>query len=111
VDILTGNAAPAALVSRTLARAIARSVQQFPEMVAHSRTEMHYVKGARMEVTFDLATERPSERAPGRSESPYLCRVSIEDDRGKTWVAELRGWCPAEQRGASALLQRLTGRG
>jgi hypothetical protein len=111
VDILSGQAAPAALVSRVLARAVDRSVQQFPELIVHSRTELRYVTGARMELSFDLATERPVGGAPGRTESPYLCRVCIDDDRGKTWVAELRGWSIAEQRTAGTLLHRLVGRG
>jgi hypothetical protein len=111
VDILSGETTPTALVSRVLARAVARSVQTFPELIAHSGTELRYVTGARMELAFDLATERPAEGTPGRSESPYLCRVSIDDDRGKTWVAELRGWSVAEQRTAGALLHRLVGRG
>jgi hypothetical protein len=107
VDIFTGQARPEALVGRPLARALERYVREFPDLVAGSRTEMKYVKGARMELSFDLATERPSAGSPGRSESPYVCRVSIDDDRGKTWVAELQGWCAPEQR---SLLHRLAGR-
>jgi hypothetical protein len=110
VDIFTGEAKPEALVSRTLARALERYVREFPELVAGARTDMQFVKGARMELTFDLATERPMEGAPGRLESPYLCTVSIDDDRGKTWTAELRGWCAPELRSSSGFFGRLTGR-
>ena len=69
---------------------------------------MQVIRGARMELTFDLATERPVEGAADRRESPFLCRVAIEDDRGKTWIAELRGWCAPEERGG--LLARAVGR-
>jgi hypothetical protein len=108
VDIVSGRASPESLVGRSLARVLDRHVREFPQLVARSHTDMKYVKGARMELSFDLATQRPSAGAPGRSESPYVCRVSIDDDRGKTWVAELRGWCAPEQR-AGGLLHRLAG--
>ena len=107
IDIFTGAASPETLVDRPLARVLERYVREFPELVTGSQTDMKYVKGARMELSFDLATERPSTSAPGRSETPFVCRVSIDDDRGKTWVAELQGWCAPEPRG---LLSRLAAR-
>ncbi len=45
-----------------------------------------------MSVTFELSKRRPVRLAPELEESPYVCRVQIEDDRGKTWSAELRDW-------------------
>jgi len=45
-----------------------------------------------MTIAFDLKTEREARYAPGEMESPYVCRVEIEDDRGKVWVSELRHW-------------------
>jgi hypothetical protein len=45
-----------------------------------------------MSIAFDLATQRPYRHAPEYLESPYVCRVEIEDDRGKLWAAELRDW-------------------
>jgi hypothetical protein len=92
LDIVTGEARPDALVSRSLRRALDRYSQGFPELVAGHHSAMAYVRGARMELSFDLAVERPSATTPGQVESPFLCRVSIDDDRGKTWVAELQGW-------------------
>jgi hypothetical protein len=92
VDIVTGEARPDALVSRSLRRVLDRHAREFPELVAGHHSQMAYVRGARMELSFDLAVERPSARLPDQIESPFLCRVSIEDDRGKTWVAELHGW-------------------
>ena len=109
LDILTGEATPQMLVTRSLARILDRYVHGFPELVAGGHSDMQYIRGARMELTFDLATERPVEGAADRRESPFLCRVAIQDDRGKTWIAELRGWCaPEEERGG--LLARAVGR-
>ena len=109
LDILTGEATPAALVSRSLARVLDRHVRGFPDLVAGGHSDMEHIRGARMELTFDLATERPVEGAANQRESPFLCRVAIQDDRGKTWIAELGGWCaPEVDRGG--LLARAVGR-
>ena len=110
LDILTGEAGPPALLSPTLARALERYVREFPDLVAGSHTEMQFVKGARMALTFDLSADRPMAAGTGRLESPYVCTVSIDDDRGKTWVAELQGWCAPELRMAARLFSRLMGR-
>ena len=59
------------------------------------------------ELIFDLATERAVLGAGDQRESPFLCRVAIDDDRGKTWIAELRGWCAPERPG---LFARAAGR-
>jgi hypothetical protein len=107
LDILTGEATPGALVSSSLAPVLERHVRGFPALVAGGHSDKQHVRAARMELTFDLATERQVEGAPDKRESPFLCRVAIQDDRGKTWIAELRGWCvPVERTG---LLARLRG--
>ena len=109
LDILTGEATPQMLVTRSLARILDRYVRGFPDLVAGGHSDMQLIRGARMELTFDLANERPVEGVADQRESPFLCRVAIQDDRGKTWIAELRGWCvPEVERGG--LLARAVGR-
>jgi hypothetical protein len=110
VDLITGEAKPDALVTRSLARAMARYADGFPALVAGHGSDMQYVKAARLQIAFDLPGERPAEDAPGRKESPYAIRVEIDDDRGKTWHAELHGWCSAGRTRAGILL-RQTGLG
>jgi hypothetical protein len=102
LDILTGAATPEVLVNRSLARTLERHVHGFPDLVAGGHTDMQYIRGARMELTFDLVTERPVEGAANLRESPFLCRVEIDDDKGKTWIAELSGWCAPERGGIFA---------
>ena len=109
LDILTGEATPQVLVSRSLARVLERYVRGFPELVAGGHSDMQFIRGARMELTFDLATERPVEGAADQRKSPFLCRVVIQDDRGKTWIAELSGWC-APEAARGGLLARAAGR-
>jgi hypothetical protein len=109
LDILTGDTTPAALVSRSLARVLDRHVRGFPDLVSGGHSDMEHVRGARMELTFDLGAGRPVEGDAHQQEWPFLCRVAIDDDRGKTWIAELRGWCaPEGERGG--LLARAMGR-
>ena len=102
LDILTGEATPQMLVTRSLARILDRYVRGFPDLVAGGHSDMQYIRGARMELAFDLATERPVEGAASLRESPFLCRVEIDDDKGKTWIAELSGWCAPERGGIFA---------
>jgi hypothetical protein len=109
LDILTGAATPDVLVSRSLARVLDRHVHGFPDLVSGGHSEMQYVRGARMELTFDLAADRPVEGDAHHREWPFSCRVAIDDDRGKTWVAELKGWC-VPQLERVGLFARLTGR-
>jgi hypothetical protein len=109
VDVLTGEARPEALVTKQLASALTRYADGFADLVAGHHCDMQFVKAARMDVTFDLAVERAAEEAPGRTESPFVIRVEIDDDRGKTWHAELSGWCAAG-RTRAGLLARLIGR-
>ena len=92
VDILTGSASPPALLRGEIDRSVRRYCEWFPKLVASHKSEMRFIRAARMSVTFELSKRRPVRHAPGLEESPYVCRVQIEDDRGKTWSAELQGW-------------------
>jgi len=116
VDILSGRAAPAALLTPTIAAAVARYVDWFPQLVASHRTELRFIRSAGMEIVFDLQVERQV-RGTALIESPFVCRVTITDDRGRDWSAEIRDWWypeatgprggPAKRRG---LVRRLLGR-
>jgi hypothetical protein len=92
VDILTGSASPPALLRGETGRSVRRYCEWFPKLVASHKSEMQFIRAAQMSVTFELSERRPVRHAPGLEESPYVCRVQIEDDRGKTWSAELRDW-------------------
>jgi len=111
VDLLAGTFGPEDLAIPPVRAAATHYVTWFPELVEQHRTEMRWIRSARLEVRFDLSKERPARFAPGQFESPFVCRVEIEDDRGKVWAAEQRDWWFAEplrpRRGRSQLLRRL----
>jgi hypothetical protein len=92
VDLLAGSDSPSALLTSEVAGSVRRYVEWFPKLVIRHKTEMQYVRAARLSVTFELSTRRPVRHAPDLEESPYVCRVEIEDDRGKVWSSEVRDW-------------------
>jgi hypothetical protein len=95
VDILRGEATPRSLLAKDVAASVSSYCDWFPNLVAAHRTEMKYIRSARMSIRFDLSTRRPLRHSPSFIESPYTCRVDIEDDRGKLWSAEIRDrWYP-----------------
>lgn len=91
-DILTGEAAPDSLVAQPVRDAIASYRKFFEHLVQSHGTSMEVVRAAGMTLDFDLSTRRPVAHDPRFHESPYTCRVEIEDDRGKRWSAEAAGW-------------------
>ena len=92
VDLLTGSASPPALLSRDIGGAVRSYCERFPKLVVNHKSDMQFVRAARLLVSFDLSKRRPVRHAPDLEESPYVCRVEIEDDRGKTWSSEVRDW-------------------
>ena len=92
VDFLTGKAAPTSLLTPAVRDSVEGYAKWFPKQLKSERTSLEYVRAARMTIAFDLRTQREARHAPGCFESPYVCRVEIEDDRGKLWAAELHDW-------------------
>jgi hypothetical protein len=92
VDILTGSASPPALLSQEVAGSVRHYCEWFPKLVVSHKSDMQFVRAARLAVSFDLSKRRPVRDAPDLEESPYVCRVEIEDDQEKIWSAEMRDW-------------------
>jgi hypothetical protein len=92
LDILMGEATPEALLVAPVRDAVASFCAWFPTLVQSHQTSLAYVRSARMSIAFDLSQARPNRSFPDHWESPYVCRVEIEDDRGTVWSSELRDW-------------------
>jgi hypothetical protein len=92
VDILARKAEPRSLLVKDVAASVDEYCDWFPRIVEAHRTEMRYVRAARMTIQFDLKVRRPVRYAPTYFESPFTCLVEIQDDRGKVWAAELKDW-------------------
>lgn len=92
VDLVAGTAGPDSLLTPEIRDSVTRYCEWFPKQLASEKTHPRYVRRASMTVSFDLSVERPARHAPGCTESPYVCRVEITDDRGKQWSAEIKDW-------------------
>ena len=114
LDMLSGEAGPPSLLTKPIAESLSAYSTRFPELVASHKTNIAYVRSARMTVAYDLSTTRPVSYAAQFLEWPYRCRVEIEDDRGKVWSAELEDWRSPEagwvDAHAGGTLQRLFSR-
>ncbi len=98
VDLLQGRAVPDRLLTPPVQAAVARYSRWLPEpqLVEKHGSDMRYVAAARMSVVFNLDVERRFVYSLTERESPYVCQVEIVDDRGKVWLAELKGWWAPE---------------
>jgi len=92
VDLATSTAAPDALLTPPVQRSVQRFSSWLPHLVRRHFSDMKYVSAATMTITFDLSLERPNRYASDCTESPFVIRVNITDDRGKVWSAEQRDW-------------------
>jgi thymidylate synthase len=110
IDLLTGEATPKSLLTPEIRDSISRDTSYFPKRLTSQGTDLQYVRSARMSIAFDLSLERPVSQARHLIESPYVCRVEIEDDRGKVWTAEFRDWWYPETDTPANGLKRLYSR-
>jgi hypothetical protein len=92
VDLLSGIASPKGLLVKPVADSVDAYCQDLSSLVARSGSHMAFVRSARLSVEFDISISRPYSRAPHLDESPYTCTVRVEDDRGKIYESELKGW-------------------
>ena len=91
VDLVSGVATPALLLTPPIAASVQRYWEWFPQLVASHETSMERIAEARLLVTFDLG-RRTTNRGGLVVGSPYTSRAEIKDDRGKSWAAEIRDW-------------------
>jgi hypothetical protein len=92
VDLLSGVATPQALLAWPIAASVESYCLDFRGLVERNGSDVSFVRTAVLSVEFDISISRPYSKAPDLRESPYTCVATIEDDRGKTFRSELKGW-------------------
>jgi hypothetical protein len=92
VDLLSGIASPIGLLIKPVADTIDAYCQDFSSLVVRSGSDMAFVRSARLSVEFDISISRPHAAASHLDGAPYTCNVRVEDDRGKIYASELKGW-------------------
>jgi hypothetical protein len=92
VDILKNTAEPKELLTRPILDSIGYWNKWFPSLVQNSGSTMDYVSSAKMVIEFDLQKTRPYLRDNKYWENPFICEITIIDDRGKLYKHKHEGW-------------------
>lgn len=90
VDLISGHVEPEELLRDPIVNSIAYRCADFPRLVERSGSDPTFVTTAHMSVEFDIAREQPVAQAPHSKTFPFVCRVSLTDDRGRTYQAVRR---------------------
>jgi hypothetical protein len=91
IDLMTGRMTPALLGSRAapLGDAWARYLRW---SLSKHEVKLDVVRSARLTVDFDR-TEEIESWIPGGRDNPFVCTVTIEDDRGHRYAKSREGHC------------------
>jgi len=98
VDLLRGEGTPAELMIGPVAGSVMDYCASFPSLVQRSGSDIAFVQAAELNLDYDLAVSRPYRLFPSVIESPYVCLVTIQDDRGRYYESRLTGWWFPEPR-------------
>jgi hypothetical protein len=90
VDLLSGAAEPAPLVTDAVRRSIAGYVKWFPQLLESMNVSVDAVRRATLRVRFDLERRSESVQYPGAIRIPFEGSVEVEDDRGTVHVGTVR---------------------
>ena len=92
VDILKNTAEPMDLLTPPILDSIGYWNKWFPSLVESSGSTMDYVSSAKMTIAFDLKKTRPYLHDNKYTENPFICEITIIDDRGKIYQHTHEGW-------------------
>ncbi len=92
VDVLTGQVVPEEFLRDPIVSSVGRHCADFPRLVERSGSDPNFVATAHMTIEFDTQTERPVPHAPHLKQSPFVWRVALTDDRGRTYEAVRKDW-------------------
>ena len=92
VDLLSGHIEPEEFLRDPIVSSIAYRCADFPKLVERSESDPGFVANANMMIEFDLETEQPVPHARHLRQSPFVCTVTVTDDRGRTYQAVRKDW-------------------
>jgi hypothetical protein len=90
VDLLSGAAEPAPLLTEPVRRSVDGYVRHFPGHLQSMNVSVDAIRRATLRVRFDLEGFRESVRFPGAVLYPFESSVEVEDDRGVVHVGTVR---------------------
>ncbi|MGH2808239.1 MAG: hypothetical protein ACRDKT_13300, partial [Actinomycetota bacterium] len=97
VDLLTGHIEPEEFLRGPIVESVADYCVDFPGLVTRSGSDPSFVKAAQMTISFGISVEQPVLHAPHLNQSPFVCTVSITDDRGRIYQRVRRDWWYPEE--------------
>ena len=92
VNLLSGDIEPEEFLREPIISSIAYRCADFPSMVERSGSDPNFVSTAHMTIEFDTQTDRPVSQAHHLKQSPFVCRVTLTDDRGRTYEGVRKDW-------------------
>lgn len=92
VDLLSGHIEPEEFLRVPIVGSIAYRCADFPRLVERSGSDPNFVTAAHMSIEFGIATEEAVAHAPHLKQSPFVCTVSLTDDRGRTYEPVRKDW-------------------
>jgi hypothetical protein len=92
IDFVTGQGRPSSLLRDPISELPAWYTKMFWNMVKSSGSDRSLVKAATLTLRYDLTKSRSFP-----VESPYICEVSIQDNRDKIYAAHFEGWWYVER--------------
>jgi len=93
LDFITGEGQPLALLRRPISKLPDWYTKMFWNMVERSGSDRSLVQAATLTLRYDLVKLRSSP-----IEAPYICDVSILDNRGKRYSSHFEGWWYVEKK-------------
>ena len=97
VDFLKSKAEPRSLLTATLDKNIGWYCRRFEELVKSHKTQMKYISSATMTISFDLSVQEPICLDSPYIQSPFICHVTVVDDRGKKYESHFKDWWYPEE--------------
>jgi len=94
IDFVTGMGQPAGLLREPISAVPRWYAKRFWDLVASSGSDRSLVQAATLTLRYDLTKSRSGPPVA----NPYVCDVSVLDDRGKDYRAHFEGWWYVEKR-------------
>jgi hypothetical protein len=92
IDLVAGKAQPPALFRDPISKLPEWYTRMFWNMVERSGSDRSLVQTAMLTLRYDLTKSRSFP-----VQNPYVCDVSILDDRGKNYCSHFEGWWHVEK--------------
>ncbi|MDB4908084.1 MAG: hypothetical protein JWO05_2868 [Gemmatimonadetes bacterium] len=92
VDLLSGRAAPQALLVPPVGASVTRYLDWFPKLLVSQRIDPAVVRAASLRIQFQPERRSVNHGFSNAWEIPFECLVAIEDDRGKRHEGRVRAF-------------------